>query len=191
VANYEIIRDVGRRLRGLLWEGLRGDVAIGLNAEADIGFEPPLVGADANQELSVWLYQIVENEFSKNRPTQRAANDEEQIAPLAINLFYLVTPQMASTDANQLLLGRVMQILHDNARTVVDNISVGGRTVTEEISIALYRRTLEELTRIWDALREPYCLSVCYEVRLARIDSNRRVRAGRIGERELAEEVLS
>jgi hypothetical protein len=191
VANYEIIRDVGRRLRALLWEGLRGDAAIGLNAEADIGFEPPLGAGDDTRELSVWLYQIVENEFSKNRSTQRAANDEEQVAPLALNLFYLVTPQMSSIDADQLLLGRVMQILHDNARTVVDNVSAGGRTVTEEISISLYRRTLEELTRIWDALREPYRLSVCYEVRLARIDSNRRVRGGRVGERELAEEVLS
>lgn len=192
MAGYQIIYDVSLRLRSLLWAGMQPDAALlGFTSVTNIALEPPLTaGGDANKRLSLWLYQIVENEFTKNRTTQRTANDEEQLAPLTVNLLYLLTPMSGSVDANQLMLGRAMQILHDNARTVVDNVG-GGQTVTEEISISLYRRTLEELTRIWDALREPYRLSVCYEVRLTRIDSNRRIRAGRVGEREMVEEALS
>jgi hypothetical protein len=76
-----------------------------------------------------------------------------------------------------------MQILHDHPR-----IQFELNDERQEFSVILARRTLEELTRIWDALREPYRLSVCYEVRLTRIDSLRWVRAARITDRAVTEE---
>jgi hypothetical protein len=46
----------------------------------------------------------------------------------------------------------------------------------------LCRLTLEELTRIWEALREPYRLSVAYQVRVTHIDSERTLGSGRVQE---------
>ena len=40
-----------------------------------------------------------------------------------------------------------------------------------------------ELTRIWDALKEPYRLSVCWKVTVTRIDSERQFGTGRVIER--------
>ena len=49
---------------------------------------------------------------------------------------------------------------------------------------------LQELTGIWDALREPYRLSVCYEIRLTRIDSLRSLKAARIADRTLGQDQM-
>jgi hypothetical protein len=47
----------------------------------------------------------------------------------------------------------------------------------------LARLTLEELTRVWEALREPYRLSVGYIVRVTRVESLRAVRNARVIDR--------
>jgi hypothetical protein len=111
---------------------------------------------------------IAENEFIKNAPPQRVADDTEQFPPLALDLYYLLTPFGPSGEADLLILGRAMQALYDSARTTLINTSV---SVAENLSINLFRRTLDELSRVWEALQEPYRLSVCYQVRITRIDS--------------------
>ena len=59
-------------------------------------------------------------------------------------------------------------MLHDNASIYVrDALNL----VVDEIRVILCRLPLEEVTRIWEALQEPYRLSVCYLVRVIRIDS--------------------
>jgi hypothetical protein len=44
-------------------------------------------------------------------------------------------------------------------------------------------RDLRELAEVWEALQQPYRLSVCYEVRVPRINSTRIERTGRVSER--------
>jgi hypothetical protein len=101
-----------------------------------------------------------------------------------VNLRYLLTPLNGEVSADQRVLGRAMQILFDNARLMIPGRD--DKNTSMEVSVVLARLSLEELTRVWDALREPYRLSVCYEVRLAEIQSRRVRQAGRIVERELA-----
>ena len=48
-------------------------------------------------------------------------------------------------------------------------------TVEADHTVVLTNLDLEEQTRIWEALNEPYRLSVCYKVRVTTIDSARRV----------------
>ena len=60
-----------------------------------------------------------------------------------------------------------MRTLYRNAITV---LSDPAGPVYEELKIVLAPLTLGELTAIWDALREPYQLSVAYQVRTARLD---------------------
>ena len=59
-----------------------------------------------------------------------------------------------------------MQTLYSNSITVLSTAD----PVYEELKITLAPLTLGELTAIWEALRQPYELSVAYQVRIARID---------------------
>jgi hypothetical protein len=190
VGTYRVIHDVSLRLRALLSDALPPKVSE-ITGPQHITLAPPqnvtAPNVTGGARVSLWLYQVVENATSKNQPMLRGTRDEdERFPPLALNLLYLLTPNTGSFEADQYVLGVAMQTFHDHARLVVRS-TTDNRTIADEISIVLAPRTLEELTRVWDALREPYRLSVCYEVRLVRIESLRESRAARIGERELGE----
>jgi hypothetical protein len=105
----------------------------------------------------------------KNQPMVPSnGQDRLQFPSLHLNFFYLVTPFAPTGEGDHMLLGKTMQVLYDNA-----TVFLRGNDIVEELRIILCRLTLEELTRIWDALREPYRLSVCYQIRVTSIDSQR------------------
>ena len=64
----------------------------------------------------------------------------------------------------------MLQVFHDNAIILLRDTT---NDIFEELRIIFKRLSLEELTRIWEALREPYRLSVCYQVQVNRVDSTR------------------
>lgn len=179
-----VVAAVSEELRRLLWEAYQVDDTIHsiVDTDAAIVFSNPTETArDSANRLSLWLYQVTENEFVKNQPMGRGnGNAQLRFPPLALNLFYLVTPFAPSGRSDHILLGKTMQVMYDNAITLLRNAEDG---TADELRIVLCRLTLEELTRIWEALREPYRLSVCYQVRVTRIDSLRLPDVGRVGER--------
>ena len=79
MSSYLVLREVSEVLRTILFEQMSADAvtsAIVLN-EADIVFTNPTQTAQAgNGRLSLWLYQITENEFLKNQPMLRAPGSE-------------------------------------------------------------------------------------------------------------------
>ena len=72
-----------------------------------------------------------------------------------------------------------MQVLYENA---IIRIQRPADDIAEELRVIFCRLSLEELTRIWEALREPYRLSVCYLVRVTRVDSHRASERARVVE---------
>lgn len=195
MSSHEVISVVSMALRDILWERYHADPAIDPlfpSQESSIVFDNPTETARQGVgRLSVWLYQVAENEHLKNQPPVRlpagpAGDAAEQMTPLAIELYYLITPFLpsgpdaATIVSDHLLLGLTMQALYDNAIVVLRDTA---RDVAEELRIVLCRLTLEELTRVWYALREPYRLSICYQVRVIQIDSRRIVPGARVIER--------
>jgi hypothetical protein len=186
VSSYAILREVSQTLKAILWNGFEhGQPGIFpdiiQNSEEIVFKNPTETARDSANRLSVWLYQITENEFVKNQPMVRTnGSDRSRFPPLALNLSYLITPFADSEEKNLLLLGRTMQILYDNASYT---LQPGADGQGEEIHIVFARMTLEELTRIWEALRESYRLSVCYQLRVTRIESQRTAGHGRVVER--------
>ena len=160
-------------LKRILWDAISADPvtkAIVGTEEAIVFVNPTQTARDSANRLSMWLYQISENEYTKNTPRIRVDDNHQRPPPLTLDLFYLLTPFAPSGEEDLILLGRAMQAFYDRATTVLRNQVA---PVAEELRIILYRRTLEELTRVWEALREPYRLSVCYQVRIVHIDSTR------------------
>jgi hypothetical protein len=187
LSNYVVIAKVSEALRSILWDGFQVDSVISsiISSPQEITFKNPTETArDSANRLSLWLHQVTENEFAKNKPMVRTDDQTLHYPPMALNLYYLVTPFAPSgePEAEHLLLGKTMEILYDNAIVVLSE-DVSGEEVAEELRIVFCRLSLEELTRIWEALREPYRLSVCYLVRITHIDSLRQVEGRRVIER--------
>lgn len=183
MSSYQVIREASRALRDVIWQAIDADNQtrpIVLRAENIVFANPTETAQRQDKRLSVWLYQVTENEFLKNQPPVRIGDNGQLHTPLALNLYYLVTPFARDDEADQLVLGRVLQAMHDNTVVV---LKLNASNVYEELRFTLCRLTLEELTRIWEALREPYRLSVCYQVRVTHIESLKPGGAARVMER--------
>ena len=185
MSSSRVLRDVSKGLRRILWDSFQADADITGNAivtsEQDIVFSNPTETArNSAQRLSLWLYQVTENEFLKNQPVNTGgAHNATRDPPLVLNLFFLITPFAPSREFDLLLLGSTMQTLYDSPIVL---LRTPAEEVFEDLRIVLCRLTLEELTRIWEALREPYRLSVCYQVRVTHIDSARISQGARVVE---------
>jgi hypothetical protein len=70
------------------------------------------------------------------------------------------------------LLGRALQTLHDDAILSGPQLLGGLAGTGESLKLKLAPLTLEEQTRVWHAVQRPYRLSLTYEVRVIRIDSD-------------------
>ena len=199
MSDYRVLDAVSKALRQILWDEFNADGVIRsiVGSEAAIVFSNPTETArDSSNRLSLWLYQITENEHVKNQPMlrspvvplpppppgARAPRLVAQYPPMALNLYFLVTPFAQSDESDHLLLGKTMQVLYDNAIIFLEDTTLGS-TIFEELRVIFCRLSLEELTRIWESLREPYRLSVCYLIRVTRIDSRRRPESGLVVER--------
>jgi hypothetical protein len=126
------------------------------------GGQPSQVG------LSVWLYQIERNEFLHNRPPERVDTLRVRRPPLPVNLHYLITPITDDPATEQLILGKVLQVLHDAAIILPDP---GSPELQDELRVSLEPLDVEAITRVWTALDEPYQLSTSYLVQAVNIRS--------------------
>jgi hypothetical protein len=127
--------------------------------------------------VSVWLYRIIRDADRLNDPPERLAWNQVKPAPLPLRLHYLVTPvtdnsnpTLGSPSDEQLLLGRVLQIFHSHS--ILRGADLQGPFIgtAAEIRVRLEPMSLEEITRVWEALEGSYQLSVSYEVSLVNID---------------------
>jgi hypothetical protein len=181
------ILEVSRFLTHTLWLGFSEDLAVQtfVGAESNIVISNPAqpIGGAVRRTLSLWLYQVTPNEHLRNAPMERTSDDGvERFPPLSLNLYYLLTPSTGSDDGDQLVLGKSLQLFHDRAVMTMPSPNVAGEG--EELHLSLVQRTIDELAEVWEALQEPYRLSVCYEVRAIRIASQRVLRRRRVSERE-------
>jgi hypothetical protein len=127
--------------------------------------------------LTVWLYQVVRDEQRLNAPPRRIDYDRIEHPPLPLCLHYLVTPMVEVAEGGnestleQLVLGKVLQVLHDHPtlRGVDLRGDFGGRNL--ELNVRLEPLELDRLTRVWEALGSSYQLSVSYEVSVVEIES--------------------
>jgi hypothetical protein len=129
-----------------------------------------------SEGLSVWLYRIVRDDERLNAPPERISPNLVRRPPLPLRLYYLITPitrvqLQIGPETEQALLGKVLQTFHDHP-TLRGTDLQGDFTGTEiELNARLETLSLEEITRVWDALEGSYQLSVSYEVSVVNIES--------------------
>jgi hypothetical protein len=174
MSDYTAVGDVGASLLDVLWRTMHADgVVSGLIDSADrLSLKSPYELKDDNHvRLSVYLYRIVEDAYTKNQHPVPGTAGRLRKPPLTLDLHYLVTPLVGEPVDQQYVLGKVLQVLYDHATLAGPDLvgHLAGSAV--ELRVILNPVTLEETTRIWTAMEMSYRLSICYVVRVALIDS--------------------
>ncbi len=176
MSDYTVLAEVGESLVQVLWQEIQLDAQVNalIDNENRISLESPadLVGND-DVRLSIYLYRVVENASTKNRFPVQGNGAQLRKPPLSLDLFYLVTPLVGAPREQQIILGKVMQVLYD--RAILEGADLVGSLAGsgDELRVILNPVSLEENSRVWQALEMSYRLSVCYTVRVAMVDSTR------------------
>lgn len=129
--------------------------------------------------VSVWLYRVMRDEQLLNQPPRRLPPDRLQAVPLPMRLHYLVTPMMRGNagdpapETDQHVLGAILRSFH--RQPILSGAALAGslRGTDRQIRINLESPGLEELARVWDTLDQPYRVSLCYEVSVVEVESDR------------------
>lgn len=177
MSHFSILREATLALRSTLFSALSqtqdvnfafGDVA------TDIILSPPGETIPQTAKLSIYLYHLETDPQMRNQPRLAQGRDALLRAPQAMRAFYLITPLLALEDQNHLMLGRILQVLHDTP--FLSEISTGplGTSMgggSPELRLSLEQMRLEDISRIWHALGSDYRLSLAYMMRSVIIDS--------------------
>ena len=171
MSDFTAIRGVTRTLRSILRQHITDDSAPQLaGIEVDLR-SPKEMREEDITGISLWLYRVSRNEHVMNQAPLRVAADQIARHALPMNLYYLITPFTSDPEDEQALLGRVLQTLNDHSTLRGSDLQDSLFGGIEELRVTLEQLTLEELTRIWHSLQEPYQLSVTYVVQLISIES--------------------
>ena len=175
MSEYTVVADAGEALVRVLWEEMQNSAPVNalIDTEARISLLSPFeLRENDSVRLSLYLYRVVENPYVKNQVMQTGPGHLLRRNPLTVDLFYLVTPLLGTPREQQIVLGKVLQVFHD--RAILQGPDVGPLAIAdEELRIVLNPVTLEETTRVWEALQMSYRLSICYAVRVVIVDSSR------------------
>jgi hypothetical protein len=133
-------------------------------------------------KINLYLYQALENPYAKNRPwvTSESSPGIQSYPPLALNLYYLLTPYASDAKSAHSVLGHAMRLFHDHSLMEKNQLPAPLRLIIYQLSITLCPLKLEELTRIWNALQTPYRLSVAYEVKILLVESEKQRQIARV-----------
>ena len=175
------IKDVTRGLQALLVSQLKT-----VSTTAQVSLLPPGEALPGGLGVNLYLYRITESPFTKNQPWPGdRATPPSSSPPLGLELSYLLTPyapapdpSSAAGDDAHAMLGAAMVALHENP--ILNNVHISGFDADavltpallnsfEQIKIRLATTSLEELSKIWATINQPYRLSVAYDVSLVEL----------------------
>ncbi len=186
--SFAAVYNVTRALRMLLHSEI-----VNVSASATVTLLPPGDQLPAGSGVNLYLYRVLESPFTKNQPWRgdRKTPPSNQ-PPLGLQLSYLLTPlgtrpddaSFQLGDDAHTMLGIAMTTLHENPILNDVHIPAAGASPGfdsdvvlpdfllnsyEKIKVTLLPTNLEELSKIWATINQPYRLSVAYEVSLVEL----------------------
>lgn len=188
MANSEVVASVSRTLLARLNASLSGLAVPGGPAPVAVLDDLASKPASDPPRVTLFLYDIVEEATVRNRgkTTVRAgAQLLTRKQPLGLCLHYMITAWGGDRDTEQVLLGRVLQVMYDDA--IVDGPELRGvlSGSETELKVSLSTMRLDDRARIWWAINLPYRLSINYEVRVVDIDATSQVADAPVRAREI------
>jgi hypothetical protein len=167
MSDFSAIRAISESLRILIGNNI---VLPGVTVTEQSPSDMELAGING---VSVWLYKVTRHEFTLNQTVSRPTLNQRAHPPLPVTLHYLISFNMNDALDEQLLLGRILQLFNDAPQLSGSNLQGSLIGSDDVFRIRLEMLTLEELTRIWNALQQPYRISITYQVDVVLLDSAR------------------
>ena len=175
------IKDVTRALQVLLLSQLKL-----ISSSAQVSLLPPGDALPSGLGVNLYLFRIMESPFSRNMDWPGDRGTPPSNSPtLGLELSYLLTPYAPAPDPSasngddaHTMLGAAMLALHE--RAILNNVHIPGFDADaalslsvlnsfEQVKITLATTSLEELSKIWATINQPYRLSVAYHVSLVQL----------------------
>jgi hypothetical protein len=178
MADFSVVNQVNQALRNLLWAELRSQSGLGVqffDSPEEIHIGPPSAIRESTHRLNIFLYHITEDPHLKNQVPVATATGRQRMAPMALRCHYLITPfakgdeEAASDTRSALILGKVLEVLYDHSTIQV--AGPGGER--EDVRIVFETLAVADLAEIWEAIREPFRVSLAYQVRVPNLQSGR------------------
>jgi hypothetical protein len=186
MSHHDAIMDAGESLIKLLEQNIKDDTdtySVFKPENAIILSSPDELNSN-DKKISLFLYNIIENSYLRNQ-NEYIPDSNNKNSPLNLSLFYLITPHTESIQNDQILLGKILQIFHDNA--ILRGSVLQGSLTGQELRLILNHFSVDELNKLWSIVSgsKPYKLSICIEVTPVRIDSTKEQKVIRVIERDL------
>jgi hypothetical protein len=181
MSSNTVIKDVTRGLQMLLLSQLNT-----VSSTAQVSLLPPGEPMPSGLGVNLYLYRVMESPFTKNQPWPGDKKTPPSDSPaLGLELYYLLTPFAPAPDPSatigddaHTMLGAAMLAFHQYP--VLNDVHIKGFDADtalpqsvlnsfEQIKIRLAITSLEELSKIWATINQPYRLSVAYEVSLVEL----------------------
>lgn len=183
MSNYAVLAHVGETLKKLIEEHLAADPNFdGVISGNEITLDSPDTDSGGAARLSCYLYRVVENPFLKNQRVNGNQPMTETNIPLALDLFYLVTPDTGNTLKDQLVIGKVVQVFHDHA--ILRGSQLVGASLSgsnTELRLVFHSLPFEEIIQLWQSFsNRSFRFSVCYRVTPVLIDGTETVELSRV-----------
>ncbi|RCJ41013.1 hypothetical protein A6770_36595 [Nostoc minutum NIES-26] len=193
--------------KNLIEDGLVQNAALSSMGNILVTTLPPdqiSIGVDGQPQLNLFLYQVSQNrnvdlgKSDRYQPTHHQVSTEEgAILPLAINLHYVLTAYGNKDFQTEILLGYVMQLMHQtpvlsNARIraalnhvatinrsgllaqAIESTSVEALTEQlDQVKIVPNLLDTEQMSRLWSLLHGSYRPSIAYEISMVFIGSQK------------------
>ncbi len=171
MGKYTVIADVGKSIIDLLKDKL---VPEPVSKPDTIGMcDPKERGSFV---VGVHPYNFKENAEMRNLDPIVLPDGNLQNPSTSYQIFYMISiasksEQTAKAEDEHRILGRIVQVLRDNAVIPKKYMPESLRLSNEEIKIEMLPLELEEKVKVWTMFSEPYKLSVFYSVGPLIIDS--------------------
>ncbi|MGP8322634.1 MAG: DUF4255 domain-containing protein [Methanosarcinaceae archaeon] len=185
MSDYTAIADVSCTLVDLL----RNKMDDLIDPDSIAAVSPGDIEANDSVRLSLFLFQVIENAHMKNQEMQIINHAKLKYPPLILDLSYMLTSYPSSgiqdkterTKEEHSVLGRAMQILHDNS--IIADPFLRGCLIDDdqELHISQTPYNLDDMTKMWSTFQNrSFRPSVCYLVANVRIRSTREKEAKRV-----------
>lgn len=179
--------DVTFLLRSLIQNNiteLKNETAVILDSPGDIA------APSSQDQLSLFLYQISENPFLKNQDLIQTGPNKVQSPPLALDLFYLLTPYAKKREEEQRILTKLMKLFYDHGilypisfPTLGDELLESGNT---ELRVIMNTIGLDQLNLLWGMFpNKAFRIGLSYIVTPLRIPSGREIQTQRVISEEI------
>src|SRR5580698_1532106 len=192
--SYTAINRVTQGLRMLLYNQL-----VRMSSGAVVTLLPPGDSLPEVSGVNLYLYRVIESPYTRNQPWPGdRITAPSNHPPLGLQLFYLLTPLGAvpsessfnEGDDAHTMLGIAMSTLYENP--ILNQVHLpalpasGTLNATpgfdadsafpadilnsyEQLKAVLLPTSVDELSKIWATINQPYRLSVAYEISLVEI----------------------